>query len=115
MEWKQAELSEDGKHYLIPIVDFDKIDDLPPDPYRLRMFDFRCESYGMSYTVLARSKQQALDYLLVFFKNSDHDISWYEDEIGSWSSVIVEDLNTYPSGYEIIEYEEGGVLETELS
>jgi len=117
MGWNEAQVSEDGKHYLIPIVDFDKIDDLPVDPYRLRMFDFRYSNYGMSFTVMARSKQQALDYLLAFFKDEDKkdDSGWYDDFYELWSGVIIEDPNTYPEHYDIIEYEEGGVLETEQS
>jgi hypothetical protein len=123
-EWKQFKISDDGKYYMMPIEelhrDLDETDRKEQlgydvrDPYRLRMFDFRFSSYGSSFTVLARSKQQALDYLLTFFKNKVDDLDWYSAEIADWSKVIIEDPNTYPEGYDIIEYEEGGVLETEL-
>jgi len=114
MNWTELNKSEDGKYYLLPIIDFDKIEDLPINPLRFRMFRFEYDGYGMSYTVLARTKEDAYKYLMEFFKNIDHDKWFYVDEAKNWEGIIIEDENTYNEGYNIIEYEEGVVLETEV-
>jgi hypothetical protein len=118
-EWKQAIKSEDGKYYMIPVedldVDFDKIDKLPLDPYRFRMFHFAEKEYGISYTILARGIEEAFKYLMQYFEKQKQgtDGWFYTEEERYWKDVIIEDEMTYDKDHTLEVYEEGDILKTE--
>lgn len=78
-----------------------------------KMYHFIQNSYNMEFTVLATSKEEALDNLKNGLKEKNtfkYSVSDYEIEL--WEKSSVDNL---PDGYEIKELKLGEVLVTEVS
>lgn len=67
----------------------------------MKLFHFRTESYGEEFSVMAKSKDEAINFVREYIKNKDHD--YYSRDL---EYCIEEDR--------ILEFQEGEVLETEI-
>lgn len=85
----------------------------------MKLYYFKPKSYDYEYFVMASNKTEAhkslMKYLEKKFKSNESGNYLYGSEILAWKGVNPNDQSTFPSGYTLEEFEEGEIIQSEIS
>jgi hypothetical protein len=91
------------------------------------LYSFEYDSYGESYHVMAQNKLDAINYVLEYLykqvkeqgptaglrSDGSRYETYEEEDFRKWREAT--NKNDLPEGYELKEYKEGEIINTELS